>query len=464
MTPASRRTGLLLAAAAVALGFVVAVVLALALPSTRDAVAVAGSGADPFAVPPARAVDRTRPGVAPARPDPRDDDFVRMRATAAPRTAASAADPHGGPRWVVRTFPADRYVGGPNGLRRMGKPQDCAQLGRLLDGRFGWVDATNTWRPVGISYVGAPISCWREDQQPQDLPELVLELTTLITDPARASAEPLTAVAWGMTGRPATTQLTVEGRPQPARASDLGVMLAVLPAGKRPPIVRAEVDLDGGSGRPLVVGISPLAAALRFDRRLTGRWDGLKRALVDERASSSIDYRTPDPDGGLPWGIAVTPHRDGGGWCRTDLGQIVGTRVGWVDEVLGTFADAEQRQDCIRVPHAVPPPSPARPIVVSFGNATENGGTFDGDVSTAARRGRVVRRTLNGRNAIVGVAHRDVVSVTVTTPRDVRTITPSHRSRVFAVVYDGDFPTGKLRVSARLRDGTVYRTVLPTFF
>jgi hypothetical protein len=44
------------------------------------------------------------------------------------------------------------------------------------------------------------------------------------------------------------------------------------------------------------------------------------------------------------------------------------------------------------------------------------------------------------------------------TPRDVRTITPSPHAHAFAVVYDGDFPTGDIRITAHLAGGRRYRT------
>jgi hypothetical protein len=49
-----------------------------------------------------------------------------------------------------------------------------------------------------------------------------------------------------------------------------------------------------------------------------------------------------------------------------------------------------------------------------------------------------------------------VRSITIATPRDVGTISPSPRAHVFAVVYDGGFPTGQIEISARMKDGSLY--------
>lgn len=450
MTPPRRRPLALLALAAFLTGLVAAAVLALALPATREAVAVAGAG-DPLATTPAPPADPARPAIAPARPEPRDErlGFVALRPTAPPRVEASAPDSRGGPRWAVRTFPSQRYVPvrGGRALRRMGKPQTCAQLGRLLDGRFGWIDATNTWRPAEIGWFSAPISCWRSGEDPD------LQITTPISDPAHGSAEPLNAVVWGMAGAPAQVGLTVDGSARRVAPTPSGVVLEVLAPGGRRHVARAAFAYR--DGRRETAELGPFAEQLR----------GVSRGGVGDRARPRfrpdapqlVDYRLPDPDGGLPWGIAVIRNDDGSGWCRSGLGQIVGERVGWVDHALGTFADAGQGIDCIWIGEGAHP-TRSRPLEVSYGFGSGSS-TLTAPPGTPAEpsAGRVMRRTLEGRFEITGLAHPDVVSVTIATPRDVRTVTPSRRARVFAALYDGDFPVGQINVSARMRDGTVWR-------
>lgn len=72
-----------------------------------------------------------------------------------------------------------------------------------------------------------------------------------------------------------------------------------------------------------------------------------------------------------------------------------------------------------------------------------------------------IRRTLPGRTTISGSAHPDVRDVTIQTPRDVRTLRPSGRSRSFLAVYDGEFFSGKITLTARFADGTTSRHVMP---
>lgn len=451
----TRRPLLLLSLAAALAGLLVAVVVALAVPATRDAVAVAGP-ADPLApaAAPAAAADAANPVVAPALRAPRGQDLVILRPVAPPRVETSEPDPLGGPRWAVRTFTADRFSrrrDGSGGLFKIGKPTTCAQLGRVLDGRFGWVDAANHWRPVAYGVADAPLACLRRGMDPR------VTVTTRISDPSAGSARALNTVVWGMAAAPAHVFATLDGRRVQDAQTPHGVVLAVPKATARHPI--GEVALRYRDGREKLVGVSPFAEAIRHYRRSTGRGDGAERLLADPAAPFVVDYRLPDPDGGLPWGIAVAPRRDGG-WCEVGMGRVVGDRVGVLDARLGTFGDVWPGPGCVRYPPSRHPvPQERRPLTVFYGSALGGGPATPVEEQLPASKTpeRVVRRTLEGRMTVTGVAGPEVVSVTIATPRDIRTVTPSRRARLFAVVYDGDFPTGEIQVSAKLRDGSVHR-------
>ena len=60
---------------------------------------------------------------------------------------------------------------------------------------------------------------------------------------------------------------------------------------------------------------------------------------------------------------------------------------------------------------------------------------------------------LRGRTTIGGQAHPDVVSVTIRTPRDVRTLVPSQPDHMILAVYEGAFPAGEITATAHLKDG-----------
>jgi hypothetical protein len=59
----------------------------------------------------------------------------------------------------------------------------------------------------------------------------------------------------------------------------------------------------------------------------------------------------------------------------------------------------------------------------------------------------VTRTVLHGRTTAA------VRTVTITTSRDIRTLVPDPRTHVVLAVYDGDFPAGRLKFTATLRDG-----------
>jgi hypothetical protein len=67
--------------------------------------------------------------------------------------------------------------------------------------------------------------------------------------------------------------------------------------------------------------------------------------------------------------------------------------------------------------------------------------------------GRIARRTQPGLMIYNGRVAPGVVSVTLETPRDVRTLIPGGPAHAILAVYDGSFPTGEVRVIARFRDG-----------
>jgi hypothetical protein len=55
---------------------------------------------------------------------------------------------------------------------------------------------------------------------------------------------------------------------------------------------------------------------------------------------------------------------------------------------------------------------------------------------------------------VLGSARADVRSITIATPRDVRTLVPSSPAHAFIAVYDGSFPTGKIVTTAHFADGS----------
>lgn len=360
-----------LAGAAVACGLLLALLVALATTGERRV----ASGASP-------AADPARPRQAAARPEPRGIGWAQLRATTPVRIVTRAADPRGGPDWVVRAFRGEvawRSIDSTRGRSDWGA---CLQLGRQHEGRFGWIDAANVFRPVAVQQRGAPLRCELNGRRP-----LPVERLTRITDPTAGEVRPLQTVEWGRDRRGVATVRPHAGPAQPRLA---------------------------------------------------------------ERAA----YRTPDPSGGLAWGIGAVRRADGG-WCPTSPARVVGDQLGLVDYALGIVQSTSGmtgigcRGQTLRATRARPI---ALMVAMSAGDAPDEPGR---------RAQRTARRTLGGQTTIYGIVDPSIRLLTFKTPRDVRTITPARSGNVFVVVYDDGFPTGDMVVIGRRADGSAHRYVLP---
>ena len=106
-------------------------------------------------------------------------------------------------------------------------------------------------------------------------------------------------------------------------------------------------------------------------------------------------------------------------------------------------------------------PAMRKPPPVRFDS---NGGPEEGafeERPTALSPPEIARRTLPGRTIITGVADAEVESVTLVTPRDVRTLRPSGPQHVLIVVYDGQFFRGEITATVQLRDGRTVTEAVP---
>ena len=79
--------------------------------------------------------------------------------------------------------------------------------------------------------------------------------------------------------------------------------------------------------------------------------------------------------------------------------------------------------------------------------------TLTSSIDAGDPRGRIERRTQDTRLVFHGRVYPDVVSVTIRTPRDVRTLVPTSPAHAVLAVYDGLFPGGKVTATARFKDG-----------
>lgn len=406
--------------------------VAVAVGAAGGAVAaVVSSGDAPGGAPPPPRIGR------PLAPDA---TFGEIDPVVPPRIDLRRDDPRGGPAWVVRSFRGVLVTRERGREVRHSKLIRCVQLGREFGGRFGWIDGDNVFRPVGTVLRGAPNQC--RNGGPRD--PAGLEVSTLVDGLHSARPSLSETVIWGNLGPAARRlDLVVAGRKQRVPLARGGSFLSFAGPEVGASIVGALVRDAAGAKRSLPAQYSfgeegfPIPPA------------GLPRPLNRPRpgAAMALDARAPDPGGGLSWGLASVPSQRGG-YCVSETGRIIGDRVGRVDFGLGTL------QDLIVVsPNSCP--QGLRDITRrrALNVKTEIG---DGALPLAERgpaSGRVARRTLPGYTILSGRARADVTEITIQTPRGVRTAVPTSRGHAFIAVYDGDFPTGTIAVTARLRNG-----------
>lgn len=344
------------------------------------------------------------------------------------RETLRAEDPAGGPTWVLRS-----WQGRPNPqVRGIGDELfTCAALGVLVDGEL--VEPGS-----GPSRRSHPITAQQgRCNQASALGRMryMLELQGFLDDP------------YGYD-------------PYPSRT----VISGVLPPGASDPML-----LGLGPDRPLQVdsnnaflvvlagrywSSSPRITYVLHGHRVGELGKGARPRLFPLGAFPQIpQVRAPDPDGGAPWGFAARTD------CSTAIGRIVGGRFASIDLNDGVLKSGPERtggsSSCSTHPEAFTPARIRRqPVEFDEQQAQETITPFGREVEPFSRP-EIERRTLPGRTIVTGIAHADVVSVTLSTPSDVRTLRPSGPLHVLLAVYDGFFLRGKITATIRLRDGRV---------
>jgi hypothetical protein len=426
------------AVAALLCGIVAAVIVALVVPRRTEAGGPpATQAAKPIVVLPRRPVE------------PKRSMLQLIPVAGSVHVTAQMRDPLGGPAFAVRVFRATRLVlNGPHprlGHGRLLSHDECAQLGRVYHGRFGWLDASRRFRPANFTYTDAPFLCEDHWRDARSAPQV--KLTTLITDPNSSSAHQLESLAWGFGGG-LTKKVALSGASHltPKLGAE-GAFLVRVPIGVRAAELQAHFEYEGRA---------PVAVPFGFAGGTRVPGTGRVRAIP---GTAVIEARAPDPGGGLPWG--VLGYQTSRGYCVTQPGRVVDDRVGTVDFVLGTFNDIwDVGRQCGASLDRLPPDWPA-----GFGAMIGGGLTPQSDDPTSdPTTGRTALRALPGRTVVYGVARPGVRQLTIESPRDVRTLIPSPRAHSFIVVYDGTFPTGKLTLTGTMADGSKKTVTQPAGF
>ncbi len=345
------------------------------------------------------------------------------------RETLRAKDPAGGPEWALRSWqglpnPRANFGDGYHPTRML-----CTQVGVVRHGRL--VEPRPYSAPLTLSVgqeYGASVGGCNE---PKDLARFgpLAETVSYVADPYAYAPRPLRTVVSGLLGLDATHPVLLgAGAPRPLALDANHAFLAVLP------------------GR---YWDAPLRISATIDGRTVGA-----RAVQEGRPGPGVpatpQSRAPDPDGGAPWGFAA--GRNG----SRAYGRIIEGRFATIDAQSGALRYGLQGSSS-----GGGAPLKRRPAPVRF--ETEGGPEYNlsGELTNALPPPEIERRTLPGRTIVTGTAEADVVSITLATPRDVRTLRPSGPEHTFIVVYDGQFFRGALTATVELRDGHTVTEPVP---
>jgi hypothetical protein len=410
-------------------GLLAGIVAALAIPQTRASGSGGATAGAPVPDPGSSTVVRTAKAQAPA-----GDTALVARGPI--RIEARAADPLGGPEWAVRVFEADRVV--KPAARRPGVDPVighnlCAQLGRIHDGTFGWLDAAGTFRPVKIGIVGRGTTSWCGSRRPTVNGDPPLIAVSPITEPSAPVAQVKATVAWGLGGSGArAVTLHLAGRTVTPEATAHHAFLAVAGPEVDQRQVTATIAYPGGR-----------TVRLPRSRGLPGPPGG--------GGPVQLAARAPDPNGGLPFAMVASRATDGS-WCTFAGGRIVGDRAGGVDYRQDVLSETQATGggSCGVAPQQEASIFKVHPVLLGSSGGSGDTAAEGGDPGGT---GRIARRTQRGLMVFDGPVAPGVVAVTLETPRDVRTLIPSGPTHAIMAVYDGSFPTGGIRIVARFKDG-----------
>lgn len=344
------------------------------------------------------------------------------------RVVVRAPDPAGGPGWAIETLRGRFQL--PPGVprKRIGRElfglRTCLRLGRVVGGRFGWLDGSGTFRPTGASSQEAPTRCRRDG----DLDPLKYEQTTWVSHPTFGPAVPLAQVVWGRAAGPVAVRKETGG--DLGATTSGGAFLAFAPVGGAVPALVVTATAADGRTR-----------ALRADDPLLR----MRRLKTPAR----LGAQAPDPEGGAPYGVSVGRLADGR-WCFGNAGRVVDGRVGDIDPRLDTFFDQTGfAYQC----------GPDHPIKAKYRALTRTRplayGFLTGGPPGPASAGRVALRTLSSTTVFAGIARSDVRAVRVRAPTQTRVLRPSGPAHAFVVPFNGTFPSGRVSFDVTFTDGTI---------
>ncbi|MEV4419142.1 hypothetical protein AB0L40_04095 [Patulibacter sp. NPDC049589] len=408
----------LLVAAAIA-GLLAALLSALADGAPAPATTAARATVDvPLATGPLRTA---MPGVA----APGHDERLPVAGPARPghgaRIVARVPDPYGGPDWAIRTFAARslRYSD-KRPPRRV--HQTCAQVGRILDGTFVWIDPH---RPRAL---GVPVNTTTTTVCTGRSRAVVLGALRLPAAADPGSNPQISAtVVWGVSPRP-RTRVTL-------RSPEDAMELPALRGGARLRVVRGDLDVGRrtviAAGEPIDGGIDNAWYGVPSFWRGT-RSGGDDHGLAGVTAGLRVAAVVADPSSDRPTLVATSREPTTGAPCYAILDRLVGGEPVRSMEDTGALAPA--------------PASCQRAFDVPPGRWTGlNGGSSSNSTDRDAEHRRLrERRTLVGSSSQAWAFPRDITEVDIEDALGVRTVrtVPLGRVSLVYVQRAGDVATG----------------------
>ncbi len=335
------------------------------------------------------------------------------------REAVPVRDPAGEPPWVLRSWRSIyRNSGSTSGP---GVPQYCFQVGVIDNGNL--VLPRTGAAPIPLNAPGHPTSESNEERcnstKVLTRNSAHFSVESYLADPYAYSPTVVRTIVSGQAPLGSTRVLLIGAGPARALAVDANdAFLIVLPGRYWANRMHLAYTLDGRThGLPRHGGTSQRGPGLR------------------------PEARAPDPDGGAPWGFAER------GSSFNGFGRIVEGRIAGIEEARGTVIDGPGDFE-----EGVGRQLGLTPQVQFHEQPDEETQGIAGHVAPLTRA-QIERRTLPGRTIITGIALPDVVSVTLTTPADVRTLRPSGRHHLIIAVYAGVFHQANPTATILLRDG-----------
>ena len=363
-----------------------------------------------------------RPVTLPPALGPRDPGRIVAGSLSISRRASDHA---GRPTWALRSWSIHHGPLTANPVRtRM-----CFTIGVQHGSRLIEPLSGGRWRTLGTGVDD------RACARPRDLESgLVYGDRRAYVDDARTPDPRLTVVVVGglLGARARNAELLGAGAPRTLALGRHGSFLVLLDPEHVDARLRIRIRYANGTRRT---------------SRLTNfGWAGEPIRCVLTRGQS---IRVADPDGGPSWMEAR--GRYGRHPCRV-VGRAIGDRVA----ILSAGSNRVFFDPPAWVLFTRRPRTRNRPVSLHVDDPLSGALT---PAPAAPSGAQVVRRSPSGRTVITGSASDDVASVTLRTPRDIRTVRPGPAGLLLAV-YDGVFYGGQVHTVAHMRDG---RTIAQTF-